>query len=81
MSSLSLNPWTIAEREIIAEIVNEAIGLKLQASNVIGCVTDIDSCTVIWNGEHRQAITFALSWFSRRVKSKVVVENRVALSA
>jgi hypothetical protein len=64
------NPWTLEQREIIAAIVNDALSLKLEADDVIGCVVEDDNVWVIWMGEFRQSFWFSKTWFSDRIAAK-----------
>jgi hypothetical protein len=64
------NPWTLEQREIIAAIVNDALTIKLEASDVVGCVVEGDDVHVIWNGEFRQSFWFGREWFRDRVAAK-----------
>jgi hypothetical protein len=64
------NPWTLEQREIIAAIVSDALTIKLEASDVVGCVVEGDEVHVIWNGEFRQSFWFGREWFRDRVAAK-----------
>lgn len=63
------NPWTIEQRQIIAEILNEALTLSLDAEAIIGCTTHGDKVVVHWKwGDERQHFWFLISWFRSRVE-------------
>lgn len=46
------NPWTIKQRQILAEIVNDATGFTLPAHLIIGVVIDSykNQATIYWEG-------------------------------
>ncbi|BAZ18538.1 hypothetical protein NIES4071_104230 (plasmid) [Calothrix sp. NIES-4071] len=65
------NPWTLAERQILSAIVNEALSIQLDAANIIGAVTSGSECEVIWCVEgERNSFWFPTAWFRERVQFK-----------
>ncbi len=66
------NPWTVEQRTIVAQIVNEALTLSLDADAIVGCVTDGERCLVVWKfGTERHNFWFQTSWFRSRVEHKM----------
>lgn len=65
------NPWTLAERQILSEIVNETLSICLEAADIVGAITNDSEVLIVWKyGLKRYTFWFDLTWFRERVQFK-----------
>ncbi|BDA75844.1 hypothetical protein CAL7716_100100 (plasmid) [Calothrix sp. PCC 7716] len=73
------NPWTLQQRQIIAEIVNEALTLSLDHSAIVGAITNDSEVLIVWKYRlKRYTFWFDLTWFRERVQFKKASQELAA---
>jgi hypothetical protein len=70
-SSTIESVWNDSEKQVIAEVVNQALELNLNYTQIIGCVKKDSDIQIIWKAENTlYSFWFGTSWMQEQVKSK-----------